>query len=95
MKSFPLTLVKAIRSFLGHIGFYWRFIKDFSKLARPLTKLLKKDEPFVLSQECLATFNTLKEKLTNTLIIIAPDCNIPFELICDASDFIVGAILGQ
>ena len=61
----PLTLVKAIRSFLGYARFYKKFINDFSKIMRPLTKLLKKDKPFVFSQECLASFNTIKEKITN------------------------------
>ena len=91
----PLTSVKAIQSFLGHVGFYRRFIKDFSKIARLLTKLLEKDTPFIFSEECLKAFNILKEKLTNASIMIALDWNLPFELMCDASDFIVRAILGQ
>ena len=91
----PPTVVKAVRSFLGHAGFYRRFIKDFSKIARPLTQLLEKDAPFVFTQECLEAFNTLKEKLTNAPIMVAPDWNLPFELMCDASDFAVGAVLGQ
>ena len=45
----PLTLIKAIKSSLGHIGFYQRFIKDFLRIARPLTKLIEKDKPFVFS----------------------------------------------
>ena len=69
----PIALVKAVRSFLGHVGFYKRFIKDFSKIARPLTKLLEKDVPFAFSHKCLSAFNTLKEKLTNALIMIVSD----------------------
>ena len=91
----PLTNVKGIRSFLGHAGFYRRFIKDFSKIARPLTKLLEKDITFEFDDECQKAFETLKEKLTCTPIIISPNWNLPFELMCDASDFAVGAVLGQ
>ncbi|GKB71924.1 reverse transcriptase domain-containing protein [Tanacetum coccineum] len=60
----PLTNVKGIRSFLGHADFYRHFIKDFSKIARPLTKLLEKDTPFKFDDECHKAFNSLKEKLT-------------------------------
>ena len=62
---------------------------------RPLTKLLEKDEPFVFFQECLATFNTLKEKLTNAPIMVTSNWNLPLELMCDASNFVVGPVLGQ
>nr|GFB78024.1 reverse transcriptase domain-containing protein [Tanacetum cinerariifolium] len=57
------TTVKGIRSFLGHAGFYRRFIKDFSKIARPMTRLLEKDAPFIFSPECVNAFRTLKTKL--------------------------------
>ncbi|GKB32064.1 DNA-directed DNA polymerase [Tanacetum coccineum] len=90
----PPTNVKGIRSFLGHAGFYRRFIKDFSKITRPLTKLLEKDTPFEFNDECHKAFNSLKEKLTCTLVIVSPNWNLPFELMCDASDFAVGAVLG-
>nr|GEU43178.1 reverse transcriptase domain-containing protein [Tanacetum cinerariifolium] len=90
----PIT-VKGIRSFLGHADFYQRFIKDFSKIARPMTRLLEKDTPFLFSKECVEAFQTLKRKLTEALILIAPDWDIPFELMCDASDFAIGAVLGQ
>ncbi|XP_076956082.1 uncharacterized protein LOC143631118 [Bidens hawaiensis] len=59
----PSTNVKAIRSFLGHAGFYRRFIKDFSKITRPMTRLLEKDVPFVFDDECVKAFTFLKEKL--------------------------------
>ncbi|KAG8501367.1 hypothetical protein CXB51_003474 [Gossypium anomalum] len=91
----PPNSVEAIRSFLGHARFYRRFIKDFSKIAKPLTNLLEKDVPFNFNQECLEAFNTLKDKLINAPIVVAPDWNLLFELMCDASDFAVGAILGQ
>nr|GEW04886.1 reverse transcriptase domain-containing protein [Tanacetum cinerariifolium] len=89
------TTVKGVRSFLGHAGFYRRFIQDFSKLARPMTHLLEKETPFLFSKECIDAFNTLKKKLTEALILVFPDCNLPFELMCDASDFTIGAVLGQ
>nr|GEW26631.1 retrovirus-related Pol polyprotein from transposon TNT 1-94 [Tanacetum cinerariifolium] len=89
------TTVKGIRSFLGHTSFYRRFIKDFSKISRPMTHLLEKNAPFVFFDDCVQAFQTLKEKLTQALILIAPDWDQPFELMCDASDFAVGVVLGQ
>ena len=94
-KLHPLASIKAIMIFLSHAGFYQRFIKYFSKITRPLTKLLEKDEPFVFFQDCLTAFNTLKEKLTNALIMVALNWNLPFELMCDASDYTIRAIIGQ
>ncbi|GJY54592.1 reverse transcriptase domain-containing protein [Tanacetum coccineum] len=91
----PPTNIKGVRSFLGHAGFYRRFIKDFSKIARPLTKLLEKDTPFEFDDECQKAFELLKEKLTCAPVIVSPNWNLPFELMCDASDFAVGAVLGQ
>ncbi|KAK1611965.1 hypothetical protein QYE76_035638 [Lolium multiflorum] len=70
--------VKGIRSVLGHAGFYRRFIKDFSKISKPLTNLLQKDKA-----------------LTTAPIVEPPDWNLPFEIMCDASDFAIGAVLGQ
>ncbi|GJW80371.1 reverse transcriptase domain-containing protein [Tanacetum coccineum] len=89
------TTVKGVRSFLGHAGFYRRFIKDFSKISRPMTHLLEKNTPFIFSNECIQAFETLKKKLTEAPILIAPDWDLPFELMCDASDFAIGAVLGQ
>ncbi|GJZ20883.1 reverse transcriptase domain-containing protein [Tanacetum coccineum] len=89
------NIVKGVRSFLGHAGFYRRFIQDFSKISRPITHLLKKDTPFVFSQDCINAFETLKKKLTEAPILVVPDWNLPFELMCDASDFAIGAVLGQ
>nr|GFA23856.1 reverse transcriptase domain-containing protein [Tanacetum cinerariifolium]GFA23970.1 reverse transcriptase domain-containing protein [Tanacetum cinerariifolium]GFA42844.1 reverse transcriptase domain-containing protein [Tanacetum cinerariifolium] len=68
----PIT-VKGIQSFLGHAGFYQRFIQDFSKIARPMTRLLEKDTIFHFSKECVEAFQTLKRKLTEAPILIAPD----------------------
>ncbi|KAK1606632.1 hypothetical protein QYE76_030305 [Lolium multiflorum] len=87
--------VKGIRSVLGHAGFYRRFIKDFSKISKPLTNLLQKDVPFVFDDDCKEAFETLKKVLTTAPIVEPPDWNLPFEIMCDASDFAVGAVLGQ
>nr|GEZ14555.1 reverse transcriptase domain-containing protein [Tanacetum cinerariifolium] len=89
------TTVKGIRSFLDHAGFYRHFIKDFSEIARPMTRLLEKDTPFNFSKECVEAFQTLKRKLIKAPILIAPDLDMPFELMCDDSDFAIGAVLGQ
>ncbi|PWA93925.1 hypothetical protein CTI12_AA065210 [Artemisia annua] len=83
------TTVKGVRSFLGHAGFYRRFIQDFSKIARPMTHLLEKDAPFIFSPECIEAFQTLKKKLTEAPILFAPDWDLHFELMCDASDFAI------
>nr|GEX40921.1 reverse transcriptase domain-containing protein [Tanacetum cinerariifolium] len=68
-----LTTVKGVRSFLGHAGFYRRFIQDFSKITRPMTRLLEKDTPFIFSKECIEAFQSLKKKLTEAPILVAPD----------------------
>nr|GEZ12536.1 reverse transcriptase domain-containing protein [Tanacetum cinerariifolium] len=83
------TTVKGIRSFLGHAGFCRRFIQHFSKIARLMTRLLKKDTPFFFSKECIEAFQTLKKKLTEAPLLVAPDCGLPFELMCDVSDFAI------
>nr|GEZ52805.1 reverse transcriptase domain-containing protein [Tanacetum cinerariifolium] len=89
------TTVKGIRNFLCHAGFYRRFIKYFSKIARPMTRLLKKDTPFIFCQECVDSFQTLNRKLTEAPILIAPDWDMPIEIMYDASDYVIGAVLGQ
>jgi transposase InsO family protein len=87
--------VKDIRSFLGHAGFYRRFIKDFSAISRPLCHLLSKDAPFIWTPACEEAFSKLKASLTSPPIVRAPDWDLPFELMCDASDYAIGAVLGQ
>ncbi|GKD80206.1 reverse transcriptase domain-containing protein, partial [Tanacetum coccineum] len=84
----PPTNIKGIRSFLGHASFYRRFFKDLSKIARPLTKLLEKDIPFEFDDECQKAFELLKEKLKCAPVIVSPNWNLPFELMCDASSII-------
>nr|GEY83817.1 reverse transcriptase domain-containing protein [Tanacetum cinerariifolium] len=83
----PPTTVKGVWSFLGHAGFYRRFIKDFSKITRPMTRLLEKETLFIFLTECREAFETLKMKLTEAPILVSPDWDLPFEIICDASDF--------
>jgi hypothetical protein len=92
--SYPKD-IKGIRSFLGHAGFYRRFIKDFSKISKPLTNILHKDVPFSFTEDCVESFNVLKNALISAPIIQLPDWNLPFEIMCDASDYAVGAVLGQ
>ncbi|GJT11668.1 reverse transcriptase domain-containing protein [Tanacetum coccineum] len=65
------TTLKGVSSFLGHVGFYRRFIQDFSKIARPMTHLVEKETPFFFSKECIESFNTLKRKLTEASNLIA------------------------
>nr|GFB21659.1 reverse transcriptase domain-containing protein [Tanacetum cinerariifolium] len=89
------TTVKGVRSFLGHAGIYRRFIQDFSKISRPMTHLLEKNTPFIFSEDFIKAFQMLKKKLTEAPILIALNWDLPFELMCDASDFTIGAVLGK
>ncbi|XP_070030819.1 uncharacterized mitochondrial protein AtMg00860-like [Nicotiana sylvestris] len=89
----PPTSVKGVRSFLGHVEFYRRFIKDFSKVVNPLCKLLEKDVKFMFNEGCMTAFELLKYKLTTTPIITTPNWSLPFELMYNASD--AASVLGQ
>nr|GEV62674.1 putative nucleotidyltransferase, ribonuclease H [Tanacetum cinerariifolium] len=91
----PPTFAKGVRSFIGHTRFYRQFIQDFSKIAWPMTHLLEKETPFILSTECREAFKTLKNKLIESLILVSLDWDLPIEIMCNASDFVVGAVLGQ
>ncbi|KAK9072138.1 hypothetical protein SSX86_008570 [Deinandra increscens subsp. villosa] len=96
IKSLPYpNCVREVRSFLGHAGFYRRFIKDFSKITRPMCELLQKDVEFKFNEACKRAFDTLKGSLVTAPIIQPPDWNLPFEIMCDASNQAVGAVLGQ
>ena len=88
----PLTTVKGIRSFLGHAGFYRRFIKDFSKIARSLCRLLEKDTKFDFDESCQNSFEEIKSRLVEAPIMEKPDWNREFEVMCDASDFAIGTV---
>nr|GEU35112.1 reverse transcriptase domain-containing protein [Tanacetum cinerariifolium] len=89
------TTVKGVWSFLDHASFYRRFIQDFSKIARPMTRLLEKDTAFIFTKECIEDFQSLKKKLSEAPILVTLDWDLPFELICDACDFAKAAVLGQ
>ena len=89
------TNMKTMRQFLGHVGFYRRFTQDFSKIAKPLYKLLEKDAKFEWDVECQKRFEELKGYLTTAPIVRPPNWQLPFEVMCDASDLAVGAVLGQ
>ncbi|GKC30039.1 reverse transcriptase domain-containing protein [Tanacetum coccineum] len=93
-RRMPFGLCNA-PGYLLQLCFYGQFIQDFSKIARPMTHLLEKETPFVFSKDCIDAFQTLKKKLTEAPILVVPDWNLPFELMCDASDFAIGAVLGQ
>ena len=94
-KLLPPSLVKGISSFLGHSGFYRRFIKDFSNIAKPLSNLLVQGAPFEFDYQCLQAFLFLKQKMVSAPIVLASDWNLSFELMCDASDYTIGAVIGQ
>ena len=91
----PPTTVKGITSFLGHAGFNRRFIRDFSKIARPLCRLLEKDTKFYFDESYHNAFEEIKSRLVEAPIMAKPDWNREFEIMCDASDFAMGAVLGQ
>ena len=91
----PPTTVKGIRSFLGHAGFYRRFIRDFSKIARPLCRLLEKDAKFKFDESCEWSFEEIRSKLVEAPIMEKPDREKEFEIMCDASDYAMGSVLGQ
>ena len=79
----PLTTIKGIRSFLGHAGFYRRFISDFSKIPRPLCKLLEKDAKFDFDESYRSTFEEIKSRLVTAPIMATPDWNKEFEIMCE------------
>ena len=91
----PPTTVKGIRSFLGHAGFYKRFIRDFSKISRPLCRLLEKDTKFNFDESCQSSFEEIRSRLVEAPIMAKLDCNKEFEIMCDYGDYAMGAVLGQ
>ncbi|GJX10089.1 reverse transcriptase domain-containing protein [Tanacetum coccineum] len=77
-------------------GFYSKILsKTFQISLDPLDHLLEKNTPFIFSEDCILAFQTLKKKLTEAPILIAPNWDQPFEIMCDASDYAIGAVLGQ
>ena len=90
-----LTCVKDVRSFLGFGNFYQKFIPGFSTLAAPLNALLKKDTAFQWTEETQQSFDTLKQKLTSSPVLMMPDQTQPFQIECDASKYASGVVLTQ
>jgi hypothetical protein len=91
----PPKSVHQIRSFLGLAGYYHRFLPDFSRIAKPMTKLLKKGVKLVWSEECDQAFHTLRKHLTSAPVLTQPDMSKPFEVFCDASGTGLGCVLMQ
>jgi hypothetical protein len=91
----PPTTVLEIRSFLILAGYYHRFIKDFSKIAKPMMKLLEKNKAFEWTRECQARFEELKKRLTSSPVLVLPDLTKKFDIYCDASRQGLGCVLMQ
>ena len=91
----PPTIVKGIRSFLGHAGFYRRFIRDFSKISIPLSDCWKKGANFDFDESCKSAFEEIKSRLVPNPIMATHEWNKEFEIMCDTSDYAMGAVLGQ
>jgi hypothetical protein len=91
----PPTNVSEIRSFLGLAGYYHRFIQDFSKIAKPMTQLLEKGKVFKWTQDCQASFEELKKRLTMTPVLVLPNLSKKFNIYCDASRQGLGRVLMQ
>lgn len=87
--------VKGMKNFIGHASFYKRFINDFAKIAKPLLELFEKEVPYFLNDECITAFHMIKRALITTPILQPPKEGEPFEIMSDASDYAVGAVLGQ
>jgi hypothetical protein len=87
--------VHQIRSFLGLVGYYRRFILDFSRIAKPMTELLKKGVKFVWSEACEKAFHTLRQHLTSAPVLLQPDNSKPSEVFCDAIGTGLGCVLMQ
>ena len=84
-----------IRSFLGLVGYYRKFVEGFSSIAKPMTQLLKKDKKFEWTQKCEDSFQELKKRLTSAPILIMPDVTKSFDVYCDASCLGLGCVLMQ
>ena len=84
-----------VRSFLGLVEYYRRFIKGFSNIAAPLNRLLEKNKPFEWTEECMAAYKQLKALLLQRPVVAYPDFSVLFRLYTDASNVRLGAILAQ
>ena len=86
---------KEVISFLGHVGYYRRFIQNFTNLAAPIFKLLTKDAEFCWNEQCQISFEILKTKLSSAPVLRGPNGSLPFHICMDASDTALGDVLGQ
>ena len=89
------TNVKMLRATLGNTGYYRKFIRGYAAITTSMEKLLKKDATFVSSQECEGSFDTLKDKMGSTSILVFPDWNKDFHDYVDALSFALGVVLAQ
>ena len=89
------TNIKQLRGYLGLTGYYRRFVRDYAKIAAPLHRLTRKDQPFVWTDDCQAAFEELKKRLISPPILAMPNDEGPFVLDCDACDTSIGAVLSQ
>jgi hypothetical protein len=87
--------LKDVQAFIGFANFYRRFINNFSKLAQPMTRLMRKDTSWQWRVEEQASFEALKQAFTSAPILAMPNLSQPFILECDASDYATGAVLSQ
>jgi hypothetical protein len=89
------TSVSDIRSFLGLVGYYRRFIEGFSRISKPMMELLEKDKEFEWTSACESSFQELKKRLTTAPVLVMPDMEKPFSIYCDASGQGLGCVLMQ
>jgi len=90
----PQTVTK-VRSLLGLVGYYRRFVEWFSKMVSPLTQLTRKDQPFSWTDKCEECFEEVKRRLTTAQVLVIPDTSKKFEVYCDASYQGLGCVLMQ
>ncbi|KMQ89993.1 enzymatic polyprotein endonuclease reverse [Lasius niger] len=96
VKNFPVPRnLKNVRQLLGLAGYYRRFISDFSRIAKPLSDLLKKDEKFIWNTGTQYAFDTLRDLLCKKPILQFPDFEKDFILTTDASDYVIAGVLSQ
>jgi transposase InsO family protein len=96
VKSWPVPCsISDIRTFLGFANYHRRFIRNFAEIANPLTRLTKKNAPFVWTTEQQKAFDTLREALIKAPVLDHPHRDAPFILDTDASAYAIGAVLSQ
>jgi hypothetical protein len=88
----PLKAQKEVRIFLGHVGYYERFIENFTKIVAPIIGLLIKDADFLWTKQCQTSFETLKAKMSMALVIRGANWSLPFHISTDASDIAIGGV---